>query len=94
MEAAAETSAAAEKRMKVLVPIDESDGSFYALRWALDHLFGSCTAGLEMAEQEQAAVTIVNVQPLFQPFIYPAGPGSNISLDLVFYFINRRKRKT
>lgn len=84
--AAAETSAAAEKRMKMLVPIDESDGSFYALRWALDHLFG---AGLEAAaEQEQAAVTLVNVQPVFQPFIYPAGPGSNISFNLVFYFIS------
>ncbi|XP_042045898.1 universal stress protein PHOS34-like [Salvia splendens] len=68
----AETSAAVaeeQKRMKVLVPVDESEGSLYALRWALDHLFG-----LEPPEQEQAAVTLVNVQPTFQPFIYPAGP--------------------
>ncbi|XP_057779380.1 uncharacterized protein LOC130997961 [Salvia miltiorrhiza] len=71
----AETSAVAEqKRMKVLVPVDESEGSLYALRWAVDHLFDNYPAGLEPPEQEQAAVTLVNVQPIFQPFIYPAGP--------------------
>ncbi|KAL1545610.1 universal stress protein PHOS34-like [Salvia divinorum] len=53
-----------QKRMKLLVAVDESEGSLYALRWAIDHLFGL----------EQAAVTLVNVQPIFQPFIYPAGP--------------------
>lgn len=74
----AETSAAAaEKGMKVLVPVDESDGSIHALRWAVEHLFDNYAAALEPAEQEQAAVTLVNVQPVFQPFIYPAGPGYN-----------------
>ncbi|XP_011094180.1 universal stress protein A-like protein [Sesamum indicum] len=74
----AETSAVAEvglatarKKMKVLVPVDESDGSFYALRWALDHLFIS---NEPQDEQEPNTITLVNVQPVFQPFIYPAGP--------------------
>ncbi|PIN14803.1 hypothetical protein CDL12_12563 [Handroanthus impetiginosus] len=65
---------AAEKKIKVLVPIDESDGSFYALRWALDHLFHNYSTGLDPVEQEQNTVTLVNVQQPFQPFIYPAGP--------------------
>lgn len=69
-------AAAAQERMKVLVPVDESEGSLYALRWAVDHLFDNYPAGLEPPEQEQAAVTLVNVQPIFQPFIYPAGPGN------------------
>ncbi|XP_075512444.1 uncharacterized protein LOC142547959 [Primulina tabacum] len=56
------------KKLNLLVAIDESDGSFYALRWALDHFFTNLAAG------ESSMVTLVNVQPLFQPFIYPAGP--------------------
>ena len=77
----AETSGAAveeQTRMKVLVPVDESEGSLYALRWAVDHLFG-----FEPPEQEQGALTLVNVQPIFQPFIYPAGPGLAYNLVLV-----------
>ncbi|KAK6139776.1 hypothetical protein DH2020_026452 [Rehmannia glutinosa] len=70
------TEASVENKMKVLVAIDESDGSFCALRWALDQLFSNypVSAGLELQEQEQNSITLVNVQPLFQPFIYPAGP--------------------
>ncbi|KAG8376859.1 hypothetical protein BUALT_Bualt09G0107700 [Buddleja alternifolia] len=92
----AETSAAAEgverqplmaaekkmkMKMKVLVAVDDSDESFYALRWALDNLFSSnnylVSAGLEHHEelQESDTITLVHVQPVFQPFIYPAGPG-------------------
>ncbi|KAL6521235.1 hypothetical protein OROGR_017804 [Orobanche gracilis] len=73
-----------ENKMKVLVAIDESDESFYALRWALDQLFRNyypaSAAGVEleeMTQQEQEhnnLITLVNVQPFFQPFIYPAGP--------------------
>ncbi|KAL7137176.1 hypothetical protein ABFS83_10G074900 [Erythranthe nasuta] len=66
------------KRMKVLVPMDDSDGSFYALKWAIDNLFGnyaSCEPPLAAAAAaEENFITLLNVQPLFQPFIYPAGP--------------------
>ncbi|KAL7096409.1 hypothetical protein ACP275_10G077700 [Erythranthe tilingii] len=71
---------AEEKRMKVLVPMDESDGSFYALKWALDNLFGNYAASevpplaAAALAAEENFITLVNVQPLFQPFIYPAGP--------------------
>ncbi|KAK6139740.1 hypothetical protein DH2020_026500 [Rehmannia glutinosa] len=70
------TEALVENKMKVLVAIDESDGSFCALRWALDQLFSNypVSPGLELQQQEQNSITLVNVQPLFQPFIYPAGP--------------------
>lgn len=81
-----QNAAAAEERgmKKVLVPVDESDGSFYALRWAVEHLFDNYAAA---PEQEQAAVTLVNVQPVFHPFIYPAGPGRPKIFILISYFI-------
>ncbi|KAL6559095.1 hypothetical protein OROHE_006464 [Orobanche hederae] len=75
------TTVVAENNMKVLVAIDESDESFYALRWALDQLFSryypvSAAGGVEETQQEQEhnSITLVNVQPIFQPFICPAGP--------------------
>ncbi|CAI9760912.1 unnamed protein product [Fraxinus pennsylvanica] len=65
------TAAAEEKKKtKVLVAMDESDGSFYALKWALDHFF--CYP--IQRDQEPSMITLVHVQPIFQPFIYPAGP--------------------
>ncbi|KAK6147387.1 hypothetical protein DH2020_018299 [Rehmannia glutinosa] len=58
------TEASVENKMKVLVAIDESDGSFCALRWALDQLFSNypVSAGLELQEQEQNSITLVNVK--------------------------------
>jgi hypothetical protein len=41
-----------KKKMKVMVAIDESDGSFYALKWALDHLFGSMGVAPETNPEE------------------------------------------
>lgn len=36
------------KKMKVMVAIDESEGSFYALKWVLDNLcVHRCSAGNE-----------------------------------------------
>ncbi|CAI9760909.1 unnamed protein product [Fraxinus pennsylvanica] len=69
------TMAVAEekKKTKVLVAMDESDGSFYALKWALDHF--SCYH--IQRDQESSMITLVHGQPIFQPFIYPAGPVSN-----------------
>ncbi|KAL3830165.1 hypothetical protein ACJIZ3_018967 [Penstemon smallii] len=71
--------AAAEERknskMKVLVPIDESDGSFYALKWALDHIVSNSASGnSEPHDQDPNTITLLHVHPFFQPFIYPAGP--------------------
>ncbi|XP_051131845.1 uncharacterized protein LOC127251932 [Andrographis paniculata] len=66
-----------KKKMKVLVPMDESNESFYALRWAIDHFFTTTTQYDSAAlkpEEEDVTVTLVHVRKLFQPFIYPAGP--------------------
>ncbi|GFQ02487.1 universal stress protein a-like protein [Phtheirospermum japonicum] len=58
-----------ENKVNVLVAIDESDGSFHALRWALDNIFSN------YSEHPTHSITLLNVQPVFQPFLYPAGPG-------------------
>lgn len=60
------------RKMEVMVALDESDGSFYALRWALDHLFRGRT--LE-GNDRLGRVTVVHVQEPFQHYVFPAGPG-------------------
>lgn len=55
------------KKLKVLVAVDESEGSLYALTWFLDHL---CLA--EDGEVDQ--IVLIHVQQPFQPFVYPSGP--------------------
>ncbi|XP_059427975.1 uncharacterized protein LOC132161798 [Corylus avellana] len=64
-----------KKKMKVMVAIDESDGSFYALKWALDHLFGSMGIAPETNPEEVGTVVMVHVQQPFQQYVFPAGPG-------------------
>jgi hypothetical protein len=64
-----------KKKMKVMVAIDESDGSFYALKWALDHLFGSMGVAPETNPEEVGTVVMVHVQQPFQQYVFPAGPG-------------------
>lgn len=60
------------KVMKLLVAIDDSDESFYALRWALQNFFLAPQA----ADQDPNTITLIHVKkPAFQPLIYPAGPG-------------------
>ncbi|KAJ4979929.1 hypothetical protein NE237_010709 [Protea cynaroides] len=72
-----------KKQMKVMVAIDESEGSFHALQWVLDHLFflpSSSSAG-EAAEaestqnHEQGMLILLHVQRLFVNYYVPAGPG-------------------
>ncbi|KAI3989921.1 hypothetical protein MKX01_040891 [Papaver californicum] len=68
----------AEKKqpMKVLVAIDDSEGSFYALKWALDNLFTSDVASSAAPDETQniGMLYLVNVQQPFQHYIFPAGP--------------------
>ena len=86
-----------KKKMKVMVAIDESDGSFYALKWALDHLFGSMGVAPETNPEEVGTVVMVHVQQPFQQYVFPAGPGgagsfswetcpTNYVVKLVFFF--------
>ncbi|OIV90438.1 hypothetical protein TanjilG_01916 [Lupinus angustifolius] len=66
---------ALERRMnmKVMVAIDESEGSFYALKWALDKLFSNKVTGSE----NEGKVFLVHVQHKVHNYVYPVpvGPG-------------------
>lgn len=72
-----------KKMMKVLVAIDESELSFYALQWALDNLFrNSSDVGggvetlpeAEINQQEPDTVTVIHVMQPYQHYVFPAGP--------------------
>ncbi|XP_061954198.1 universal stress protein A-like protein isoform X1 [Populus nigra] len=63
------------KRMRIMVAIDESDGSFYALKWALDHLVDGITPTNVPSQEESSLITLVHVQQPFQHYVIPAGPG-------------------
>ncbi|KAM0065503.1 putative universal stress protein A family [Helianthus debilis subsp. tardiflorus] len=67
-----EGTAEENSTMKVWIAVDESDGSFYALEWALKHLFAHHDADKE----SPFAITVVHVQPPFQPTYtaLPVGP--------------------
>lgn len=72
------------RKMKVMVAVDESEGSFYALRWALDHLFRGHTFE---ANDRLGRVTVVHVQQPFQQYVFPAGPGGS-GPAISIYIIN------
>ncbi|KAG0549417.1 hypothetical protein BDA96_01G254200 [Sorghum bicolor] len=63
--------------MKVLVAVDDSDGSRHALAWVLDHLFPA--AEQPHQEEPQPALVLVHAQePLRHVMMYPVGPGSAV----------------
>ncbi|XP_021893934.1 universal stress protein A-like protein [Carica papaya] len=62
------------KKMKVMVAIDDSDYSFYALKWAIDNLFGAMGVTPE-ASQEGGMLTLLHAQEPFHQLAFPAGPG-------------------
>ncbi|XP_014511359.1 uncharacterized protein LOC106770051 isoform X1 [Vigna radiata var. radiata] len=74
-----EESGVAEQRrmrMKVMVGVDESDGSFYALKWAIDNLFTAMATVGEATEENEGMVILVHVEPnKVQNFVHPVGPG-------------------
>ncbi|CAH8361935.1 unnamed protein product [Eruca vesicaria subsp. sativa] len=60
---------------RMMVAIDESDSSFYALQWVIDH-FSDLLMTTETAEAEGDLLTVVHVQSQFYHFAaFPAGPG-------------------
>lgn len=67
--------------MRVMVGIDGSDASFYALQWTLDNLFnGLISPAPAVVGGEATLLTLVHVhQPIkhygFAPSAFPAGPG-------------------
>ncbi|XP_021682313.2 universal stress protein A-like protein [Hevea brasiliensis] len=76
-----ETGAKAEEqeqkqgqKMRVMVAVDESEESFYALQWTLDNLSNGITATNEPT-MESGMLCLVHVQQPFHPAVYPLGPG-------------------
>ena len=59
-----ETTASSKnkKKLKVMVAIDESKNSFYALEWAVEHLKDVMSAEPEI-DQEGGLLTLVHVNP-------------------------------
>lgn len=77
------------KKLKVMVAIDDSDGSFYALKWAVDHLIVAIGVAPEMSLEEVGMVVLVHVQQPFQHFtVVPAGPGGAGNSQLILYTLN------
>ncbi|PIA54172.1 hypothetical protein AQUCO_00900612v1 [Aquilegia coerulea] len=70
-----------KEKKRVLVAVDESDESIYALKWTLDNLFlyGSTSTShvvdKKQKDEEAGVVILVHVQQPFQHFIFPTGPG-------------------
>ncbi|KAJ0263852.1 Usp domain-containing protein [Hirschfeldia incana] len=63
---------------RIMVAIDESDSSFYALQWVIDH-FSTLLMTTEGAEAEGGLLTVIHVQPPFHHFApFPAGPGATV----------------
>ncbi len=44
---------------RVFMAIDKSDGSFYALKWVLDHLFGSISVVSETNRPEEVGTVVM-----------------------------------
>lgn len=51
-----------KKKLKVMVAMDESKNSFYALEWAVEHLKDVMSAEPE-TDQEGGLLTLVHVNP-------------------------------
>ena len=70
------TLAEGKKSTRVMVGVDDSEESFYALKWALDNLFPSAVSGGGAVAEAVGMVTLLHVMQPFQPVILPAGPGA------------------
>ncbi|XP_061360741.1 universal stress protein A-like protein [Gastrolobium bilobum] len=66
-------------KMKVMVAIDESDGSFYALKWALDNLFPTIATVGTATPDNDGMVFLVHVESVFHTHVYPVGPAGAAS---------------
>jgi hypothetical protein len=61
--------------MKVLVAVDDSDGSRHALTWVLDHLVPA-----DGAEQPRPTLVLVHAHEPLHHVMYPVGPGDPVSI--------------
>ncbi|XP_019179149.1 PREDICTED: uncharacterized protein LOC109174370 isoform X2 [Ipomoea nil] len=70
-----EESTVPEQNRRVMIAIDDSEESFYALNWALDNVFKNRPSHHSHEEEQHSGViTLVNVRPPFQPFVFHTGP--------------------
>ncbi|KAI3683726.1 hypothetical protein L1987_84240 [Smallanthus sonchifolius] len=76
-----------KKRLKVMVAVDESDVSLYALKWTLENLLKNPVAGEEIpvveSDPEQGMVTVVHVVQPFERYTFPAEPSMYTSATMV-----------
>ncbi|XP_038691445.1 universal stress protein A-like protein isoform X1 [Tripterygium wilfordii] len=66
------------RSMKVMVAIDDSEGSFHALQWTLDNLSNVIRA----TPIDDGMVTLVHVQEPFQHRIFPVGSAASTAVYL------------
>ncbi|GJZ72562.1 universal stress protein A-like protein [Tanacetum coccineum] len=80
-----------KKKLSVMVAVDESDVSLYALKWTLEHLFKKHVVvdpvmGEEVdpePDPEQGMVTVVHVMEPFERYMFPAEPSMYASASMV-----------
>ncbi|KAJ0624433.1 putative rossmann-like alpha/beta/alpha sandwich protein [Helianthus annuus] len=75
-----------KKKLKVMVAVDESDASLYALKWTLENLFKNPTdeqVGAVEPDPEQGMVTVVHVVQTFERYAFPAEPSMCMSAAMV-----------
>ena len=69
-EEASSALAPAEGKMTMVAGVDESDHSFYALQWALQHFFPPA-----QPQQQQYRLVVVTAKPSAASAVGLAGPG-------------------
>ncbi|CAI9268199.1 unnamed protein product [Lactuca saligna] len=80
-----------KKSLRVLVAVDESDVSLYALKWTLEHLFKTPVAAAAVTpdtvetipDPEQGMVTVAHVMEPFERYMFPAEPSMYTSVAMV-----------
>ncbi|XP_015620580.1 universal stress protein PHOS34 isoform X1 [Oryza sativa Japonica Group] len=77
-EEAAAASSAAEGRMTMVVGVDESEHSYYALQWTLRHFFAAAAG-----QPPQYRLVVVNAKPTAASAVGLAGPGTRGAADVL-----------
>ncbi|KAH7422156.1 hypothetical protein KP509_13G093900 [Ceratopteris richardii] len=71
------------RRRKVLIAVDESDESIYALSWALENLIVPGRPNDAEEPRVSNLVILLHVQTHPQVFVGPAGPGFYITPEII-----------
>ncbi|XP_071721440.1 universal stress protein A-like protein [Rutidosis leptorrhynchoides] len=76
------------KMLTVMVAVDESDVSLYALKWTLENLFKKSIGSVQEnpdvePDPEQGMITVVHVMEPFERYMFPAEPSMYTSASMV-----------